>query len=58
MQAMVDADVIEQSDDVKCAGCIVLVEVKKEGTQYHFFTAFRELNTVSQQKVYPMPNIP
>ena len=26
MQAMVDADVLERSDDVKCAGGVVLVE--------------------------------
>ena len=58
MQAMVAADVLEQSDDVKCAGGIALVEGQKEGTQYHFCTDFLELNAVLQQKVYPIPDIP
>ena len=52
---MVDADVLEWSDDVKCAGGVVLVEGKKEGTQYCFCTNFRKMNAVSQQKVYPCP---
>lgn len=49
---------LERSDDVKCAGGVVLVEGQKEGTKYRFCTDFREVNAVSQQKVYPMPDIP
>ena len=55
---MVEADVLERSDDVKCAGGVVLVEGQKEGTKCRFCTDFREVNAVSQQKVYPMPDIP
>ena len=55
---MVDADVLEQSDDVKCAGSVVLVEGWKEVTQYYFCTGFHEMNAALQQKVYPMPDTP
>ena len=54
---MVDTDVFEWSDDVKCSGGTVLVEGQKEGILYLFCTNFRKLNAVLQQKVYPMPDI-
>lgn len=45
---MVDCGVLERSDDVRCAGGVVLVEGQKEGTKYRLCTDFREVNAVSQ----------
>ena len=47
MQLMCDHGVLERSDDVDCAGGVVLVEGQKEGTKYRFCTDFREINVVS-----------
>lgn len=58
MQQMCDHGVLERTDDVTCAGGVVLVEGQKEGTRFRFCTDFRDINARSAQKVYPLPDIP
>ena len=45
---MCDHNILEQSNDVECAGGVVLVEWEKEGTKYLFCTDFREINLISK----------
>ena len=41
-------EVLEHSDEVTCAGGVVLVEGLKEGTKFRFCTDSREINAVSE----------
>ena len=58
MQEMYDNDVLEQNDNVVCAGGVVLVKGQKKGTYYCFCTEFCKIDAVLQQKVYLLPDIP
>ena len=46
MQLMCGHGILEQSDDVDCAGGVVLIEGQKEGTKFRSCTDFREINVV------------